>query len=60
MRGEPLCPSPELWRLGLVEMLHDRVILHLEPLRQSVPCPQCGVDTARVHIQYRRKPWDLP
>ena len=60
MGVQPLCPSPEMWRLGLIKILHDRVILHLEPLRESVPCPRCGVNSTRVHSRYRRKPWDLP
>lgn len=60
MGGEPLCPSPELWRLGLIAWVQDRIILHLTPRRKSVPCPQCGVNSSRVHSRYQRRPWDLP
>ena len=49
MGGEPLCPSPKVWRLGLIAWLYDRIIIHLEARRQSVPCPQCGVKSSRVH-----------
>jgi transposase len=59
MGGEPLCPSPEVWRLGLIALLHDRILIHLEPLRESVPCPHCGTRSSRVHSHYWRKPWDL-
>ena len=51
MGGEPLCPSPKVWRLGLIAWLYDRIIIHLEARRQSVPCPQCGVKSSRVHSQ---------
>jgi transposase len=60
MGGEPLCPSPEVWRLGLIALLHDRILIHLEPIRESVPCPDCGARSSRVHSHYWRKPWDLP
>ena len=30
MGGEPLCPSPKVWRLGLIAWLYDRIIIHLE------------------------------
>jgi transposase len=59
MGGEPLCPSPEVWRLGLIALLHDRILIHLEPLRESVPCPHCGTRSHRIHSRYWRKPWDL-
>ena len=60
MGGEPLCPSPKVWRLGLIAWLYDRIIIHLEARRQSVPCPQCGVKSSRVHSRYRRRASDLP
>ena len=60
MGGEPLCPSPKVWRLGLIAWLYDRIIIHLEARRQSVPCPQCGVKSSRVHSRYRRGASDLP
>jgi transposase len=60
MGGEPLCPSPEMWRPGLIELFQDRIILHLAPLRESVHCPSCGFSTTRIHSRYRRKSWDLP
>jgi transposase len=59
MGGEPLCPSPEVWRLGLIALLHDRILIHLEPLRESVPCPHCGTRSNRIHSRYWRRPWDL-
>ena len=59
MGGEPLCPSPKVWRLGLIAWLYDRIIIHLEARRQSVPCPQCGVKSSRVHSRYRRRASDL-
>ena len=60
MGGEPLCPSPKVWRLGLIAWLYDRIIIHLEARRQSVPCPQCGVKSSRVQSRYRRGASDLP
>jgi hypothetical protein len=60
MGGEPLCPSTEIWRLGLISLLPDRIILHLELLRETVPCPDCGTMSGRVHSRYLRKAWDLP
>lgn len=59
MGEEPLCPSPEVWRLGLIELLHDRILIHLEPRRESVPCPHCGTRSNRIHSRYWRRPWDL-
>ena len=60
MGGEPLCPWPKVWRLGLIAWLRNRIIFHLEVRRQSVPCPQCGVKSSRVHSRYRRRASDLP
>jgi transposase len=60
MGGEPLCPSPKLWQPGLIVLLHDRILIHLEPLRESVPCPHCGTRSNRIHSRYWRRPWDLP
>jgi transposase len=59
MGEEPLCPSPEVWRLGLIALLHDRILIHLEPRRESVPCPHCGTRSNRIHSRYWRRPWDL-
>ena len=59
MGGEPLCPSPEVWRLGLIALLHDRILIHLEPRRESVLCPHCGTRSNRIHSRYWRRPWDL-
>ncbi len=47
-------------QLGLIAWLHNRIIIHLEALRQSVPCPQCGTKSSRVHSRYRRRASDLP
>ena len=55
-----MCPSPKVWRLGLIAWLYDQIIIHLEARRQSVPCPQCGVKSSRVHSRYRRRASDLP
>jgi transposase len=59
MGGKPLCPSPEVWQLSLIALLHDRILIHLEPLRESVPCPHCGTRSNRIHSRYWRRPWDL-
>ena len=60
MGGEPLCPSPALWRLGFIAWLHNRIVIHLEARRLFVPCPQCGIKASRVHSRYRRRGTDLP
>jgi transposase len=60
MGGEPLCPSPELWRLDRIALLHDRILIHLAPVRESVPCPDCGTRSNRIHSRYWRRSWDLP
>ena len=49
-----------MWRLGLIAWLYDRIIIHLEVWRQSVPCPQCGFKSSRVHSRYQRRASDLP
>ncbi len=59
MGGEPLCPSPGWWRLGLVSLVGGHVLLHLEPVRLAAPCPECGVESGRVHSRYRRTASDL-
>jgi transposase/predicted transcriptional regulator len=38
----------------------DRLVLHLLPVRNFVPCPSCGVNSRRVHSRYWRRVWDLP
>ena len=60
MGGEPLCPSPKVWRLGFIAWLHNHIIIHLEARREFVPCPQCGIKSSRVHSRYQRRPRDLP
>ncbi len=60
MGGEPLCPGPKLWRHGLIAWLYNRIIIHLEARRASVPCPQCGTRSSRVHSRYQRQVSDLP
>ena len=49
-----------MWRLGLIVWLPNRINDHLEARRQSVPCPQCGAKSSRVHSRYRRRVSDLP
>ena len=60
MNGQPFCPDPQLWRLSLIGLHPNQIRLHLEPIRFTVPCPNCGVSSTRVHSRYQRKPWDLP
>ena len=60
MGEEPLCPGPKLWRHGLMAWLCNRIIIHLEARRASVPCPQCGTRSSRVHSRYQRQVSDLP
>lgn len=59
MDQEPLCLDPGLWRVGWVTLQRDRVMLHLVPVRQAVPCPECGVESGRVHSRYSRTASDL-
>lgn len=60
MQSQPLCPDPNLFRLSLVSLRPDRIALHLEPIRWSVPCPTCGTPNSRIHSRYQRTPRDLP
>ena len=60
MKGQPICPDPRLWHLSLISLHPDQIRLHLESVRSAVPCPDCGVLSARVHSRYQRKPQDLP
>ena len=60
MSAEPLCPAPDLWRLSLITLQRDRIIIHLSPVRRAVHCPACGTPSSRVHSHYQRTPWDLP
>lgn len=60
MSPTSLCPDPSAWRVSWIALGTNRIILHLEPLRETVPCPLCGALSARVHSRYRRRPWDLP
>jgi transposase len=57
---EPLCPSPTTWRIVTIAPERDRLVLHLEPVRDTAACPVCGRWSRRVHSRYYRKPWDLP
>lgn len=60
MNPTALCPDPGVWRVVLIAVQPSRLVLHLEPAREVVPCPVCGTLSARVHSQYRRRAWDLP
>jgi transposase len=57
---ETLCPSPTTWRIVTVAPEGDRLVLHLEPVRDAACCPVCGRWSRRVYSRYQRKPWDLP
>lgn len=57
---QPLCPGPTFWRLSLISLNKEGIILHLEPRRCRVNCPACGTRSTRVHSHYRRQAWDLP
>ena len=55
-----LTPAPALWHLGALTAQSDRLVLHLEPRRRAVRCPQCRTKSRRVHSRYQRRPADLP
>ena len=60
MRPASLCPDPSFWRVGWVVVEEERTVLHLQPVRTTVPCPLCVVNSSRIHSRYRRQAWDLP
>ena len=60
MPSEPIGPDPSLWHISCIAPQVDRIILCLQPLRNSVGCPRCGSPSSRVHSRYYRKVWDLP
>ena len=60
MKTNPLCTGPSFWSISLIGLPSDRIIVNVDMLRRSVPCPQCGQDSARVHSWYRQNPLDLP
>ena len=60
MLMHPIRPHPQFWNINLVELLRDRIVVHAEPLRRAVPCPECGTASSRVHSRYTRRPRDLP
>ena len=60
MPSEPICPGLHLWHISCIVPQSDRIILCLQPLRNSVGCPLCGSPSSRIHSRYYRKVWDLP
>ena len=60
MWPESMCPDPSLWQVGGVAVERERIVLHLLPVRNFVPCPSCGANSQRVHSRYWRRVWDLP
>ncbi len=60
MSLESLGPDPATWRIAVITLDRDRLVLHREPMRPAVACPVCGTRSRRVHRCYRRNPWDLP
>ena len=58
--NDPLYAYPQFWYISLVELPGDRIVVHTEPLRRAVPCPECGTVSSRVHSRYQRRPRDLP
>jgi transposase len=38
----------------------ERMVIHLRTWRRTVPCPDCGAATDRVHSRYTRTLGDLP
>lgn len=60
MSPTALCPDPGAWRVVLITLRPNRLVLHVEPMRKAAPCPLCGAHSARVHSRYQRMPWDLP
>jgi transposase len=57
---KPPCPDPAAWRIALITPQRDRLMVHLEPVRQAVTYPVCGTRSRRVHSRSQRKPWDVP
>jgi transposase len=53
-------PGPQCVAAATISLLPDRITLHLEPLRESVSCPDCSARSTRIHSRYTRRPWDLP
>ena len=60
MAAHPFGPDPQVWKISLVELIQDRIVIHTEPVRPAVPCPECGTVSSRAHSRYRRRPRDLP
>jgi hypothetical protein len=60
MSLDPLCPDPATWRIAVIAPEQDRLVLHLQPLRQAVPFPVGDTRSHRMHSRYRRTPWDVP
>lgn len=57
---EPFSPSPTTWRIVAIAPARDRLVVHLEPVREAAAWPVWGRWSRRVHRRSRRQPWDVP
>src|SRR5882724_3903860 len=52
--------DPGTWRVAVIALDCDRLVMHLEHMRSAAACPVCGMRSRRAHRSYHRKPWDVP
>jgi transposase len=52
--------SSELLEIMAVKRMDDQVVLSVQGLKKTCPCPGCNMDSNKVHSYYYRKIKDLP